>query len=811
MGTFKKLFASLAAAMVVASSVPANVFAASYSSEYQAAYDYAFGAGLTTQSTIDGARLYDTATRAEFAKIASVYATDVLGKTPNASASCTFSDLGAIQGSDLVTYVTKACQLGLMGVNTNGVFNPTGIVSRAEAGAVIARMLGLGDGNGTPWYANYLSALQSAGLMNDVSNPTRSIARGDLFIMLSRTEDAGNTPATCQDPMVQLSCALGLADCPAECSGNSNNNNGGDNTDTPEVKAGDLNISLNSATLANNSQIPSTGTVRFAAVDFDAGSQDVALKSVEIAKVGLATVNSNTRVWFEKDGVRITGRAAFTSEGKAVLSFAPAFLVKKNATETLDLYVELSTSPGEDFQFKSAAIDSTAENVSGKFTTPVLRTTNYTVLQATVSSANVGVTVSNTDEPIELGAFQVAVNSASETRDTMLKSITLREYGSADLSNLDNLVLERNGEIVSTDYVVSGRDVTFTVNDEIKDATTATYYIKADVTNVDQSTDNYQFQLRLTSDLNIVEKTTGFRLTVIGTPILNQYGVQGGDITFTRDTSVPLSANYAAGTTNVVLMKGTIKTNTAITLEDPTIAYSTPGTDGAMYSRFSTIYMSIGGSTFSYSPASGGAATSAQFLGTATVNGSANVKIWGTLKDTAPAGAIKLGSMNLASFTSNGLAEYVSNGNQVASAIGSIEGVNVTVQSSALNVTRTDGLGAQTIAGGSNDFTALKLNLSSNQGNGIRVSRAVFATGATSALALNNVSLTLYVDGSAKQTKQLQNGTVTFDFPQFVVDSTHSHTLEVKADFAEAFNAGQFQLVLSSLNAVDALTSAPIV
>ena len=98
----------------------------------------------------------------------------------------------------------------------------------------------------------------------------------------------------------------------------------------------------------------------------------------------------------------------------------------------------------------------------------------------------------------------------------MFKSITLRQSDDADLSNLDDVVLERNGEVVSDEYVINGRDITFSVNNEIKDATTATYYIKAMINNVDQSTDDYTFELRNNSDLNIVEKNTAFRLTVTG-------------------------------------------------------------------------------------------------------------------------------------------------------------------------------------------------------------------------------------------------------------------------------------------------------
>jgi len=53
---------------------------------------------------------------------------------------------------------------------------------------------------------------------------------------------------------------------------------------------------------------------------------------------------------------------------------------------------------------------------------------------------------------------------------------------------------------------------------------------------------------------------------------LNDYSIQGGDITFARDTSLPLSASYAPGTNEVILMKGTLSANAMMTLEDPLLA-----------------------------------------------------------------------------------------------------------------------------------------------------------------------------------------------------------------------------------------------
>lgn len=615
MGTFKKLFASIAAVMIVVSTAPVAVFGqTSRSAEYQDAYAYAFANGITTMGSIDAANLAGTTTRGQAAKMFVEFAKS-LGQTADTSASCSFSDLAPVAGTDLEGFAIEACQMGLMGINTNGIFNPNGVLSRAEYGTILSRVL-FGDtyNGGNPFYAAHLNALNQAGLMNDLSNPERAIMRGDAFLLLYRASEAdleGVTPGFCADIETVFACTIdpdgSMGLCPAACLGGSETETPGEET---EVKAGGLSVSLNSASLANNSQIPQAGTVRFAVVDFSASSSsDVNLKSVEIAKVGLATIPSSTRVWFEKDGVRVTGRAAFTSEGKAVLSFAPALKVKANGTETLDLYVELAApgTAGFDMQFQSAMVDSSAVSVSGGFTTPVLRTVQYRVRTATFDDTSVGGTQNVTANGMELGSFSVEIqpdinDTSSETRDAIFKSITLRQNGNASLSNLGNVVLERNGEVVSSSYVVNGRDITFSVNNEIKDATTATYYIKAVINNVDQTTDTYQFELRNNTDLNVVEKTTSFRAAVSGEQVLGTYNIQGGDITFARDTAVALSAQYAGGTQSVTLLKGTLKTNSAITLENPVLNYGFAMDDDDMFDYFSTVYMSIGGSTFSYSP-----------------------------------------------------------------------------------------------------------------------------------------------------------------------------------------------------------------
>ena len=112
----KKMFTTLSAMVVaVMFTLPnASVFAATYSQELTDAYNWAYSKGVTTMSPIDNANMYGAITRSEMAKMLSVYATEVLGMTPDTSAACTFSDIDSVKG-DLHDYIIESCQLGIMG------------------------------------------------------------------------------------------------------------------------------------------------------------------------------------------------------------------------------------------------------------------------------------------------------------------------------------------------------------------------------------------------------------------------------------------------------------------------------------------------------------------------------------------------------------------------------------------------------------------------------------------------------------------------------------------------------------------------
>ena len=81
----------------------------------QELYTRAYENGLTTMPSLEAARFGDAITRAEVAKVISVYATQVLNKEILEKEACkAFMDIKEVN-EELQGYITQACNLGLMG------------------------------------------------------------------------------------------------------------------------------------------------------------------------------------------------------------------------------------------------------------------------------------------------------------------------------------------------------------------------------------------------------------------------------------------------------------------------------------------------------------------------------------------------------------------------------------------------------------------------------------------------------------------------------------------------------------------------
>lgn len=165
-----------------------------YPAEWNTAYLYARSMGITTMPTIQAANMEGLLTRAELAKMLTVFSQKVLNKplVENKAGCGDFGDLNTAAG-DLAKYVKLSCELEIMGLEADGKtplknFMPNKFVTRAELATVYSRVLNgnlYDNNNGLAYWTNHIDALKNAGILT-VTTPTLEEVRANVFLMMYR-------------------------------------------------------------------------------------------------------------------------------------------------------------------------------------------------------------------------------------------------------------------------------------------------------------------------------------------------------------------------------------------------------------------------------------------------------------------------------------------------------------------------------------------------------------------------------------------------------------------------------------------------
>lgn len=369
----KKLF-SIAAIVALLGSIVPTTFGATYSDELQGAYDYAYGMGITTQSSIDSANMYGNLIRSHMAKMMVNYAKE-MGKTADNTATCNFTDI-ANESAELQGYMIEACQMGLMGVGITA-FRPNDTVTRGEFGTVLSRVL-WGDANngGEPYYVNHLNALKDAGVMTKIDNPTMKEVRGYVMLMMQRADEsnvANTKPAVCSTPENVLACSLGLDSCPAECT----------ETEEEVVLPGFATVARVGSTETKDTPYNAQG-VKVGTIKLTAGDNDSTVSSVVITRSGLGQVSNVSNVWLARGDMITDPRTFSTSSQSATVRFAPALNLKARSSMEFDVYVSLDGTAADaqnnTHTFTVSAVNVVDGTSSGTpITLNTVRTTSFTV------------------------------------------------------------------------------------------------------------------------------------------------------------------------------------------------------------------------------------------------------------------------------------------------------------------------------------------------------------------------------------------------------------------------------------------------
>ncbi len=167
----------------------------SYSDELNGAYLFAYENGITTIKNCIAAGLDGNLIRSHMAKMVSQFAIKVLKMKPDTKkTSCTFPDMNN-ESKEMQFYATIACQLGLMGLDTDGTtpkatFDPNDTVDRAQFWTILSRILrGTKYAGELPFYVKHLNALKKNAIMNDITRPLAPEMRGRVMLMLQRSAE----------------------------------------------------------------------------------------------------------------------------------------------------------------------------------------------------------------------------------------------------------------------------------------------------------------------------------------------------------------------------------------------------------------------------------------------------------------------------------------------------------------------------------------------------------------------------------------------------------------------------------------------
>ena len=157
-----------------------------YTQEQREAYEWAYKYGITTQPTVEAAKLDWKLTRQAFSKMIVNYLENAVWIRKSVPDSCYIPDESQII-SNLRPYVKKTCAYGIMW-QSGANFRPMNSLTRAHLWTVLSRMVWWDEYNSTwKWYYIYhLNALKYSGIMNRIDNPQEYTKRWDVLVMLKR-------------------------------------------------------------------------------------------------------------------------------------------------------------------------------------------------------------------------------------------------------------------------------------------------------------------------------------------------------------------------------------------------------------------------------------------------------------------------------------------------------------------------------------------------------------------------------------------------------------------------------------------------
>lgn len=157
-----------------------------FTRELNNAYDFAYEYWITSQDSINNANMYAPLTRIAMAKMLSEYAINVLWYYYDDTLICNFDDISREISNSYNNWDCKAFALWIMWQNIwNNKFRPFDIVTRAEFGTALSRLLYNTPDGYDIYYSTHLSKLYDEWIISN-TNPDLQELRWYIMLMLMR-------------------------------------------------------------------------------------------------------------------------------------------------------------------------------------------------------------------------------------------------------------------------------------------------------------------------------------------------------------------------------------------------------------------------------------------------------------------------------------------------------------------------------------------------------------------------------------------------------------------------------------------------
>ena len=778
----KKMFAASTGVLMLATLItPAVNGAANYGAELTGAYEYAFSKGITTMSSIDNANMYGEITRGQLAKMISNWAEKELGTKVDATKVCSFTDANTAEG-DLAAYLTKSCQMGLMGQGIDA-FRPNSKVTRAEFGTVLSRALWGNKYEGaTPYYANHLQALKDAGIMTKIETPSQLEIRGYVMLMLQRsaTESLINKVTT-----------------------------GENKTD---VKAGDLKVT---AAAATNRRIIQNAVSDLDTITLEA-SQDINLEKVVLERYGYSSSSDVEAVWLENSkGEKVTNERSLNSKDEVSLTINRDYRAIGKKADLTIVVKTANNTVNKTIGFKVKAVESSAKNLDISSYTPF----TYDVTDYTGSKVAVEMKGSNrsyhytANKMYEVARLQVkAPNSA-----VVVKGFSLKNTGNLDLDRyLDKVEVLADGKALSNvsysvnrdrDLVVSFADKTIDIRKNV------TFVVNASFKTLDRYGETVTLLPRDDSAINAVEEKTKTRVSIQTVPTAGKtYTFNGSEVRLTNGKNIT-SVDAAAGSEDVVLGSGTVTVSDIVNITSFDVVASNIGID--------TLSMIVGNETFD---ATRGSDKKTFTFKNVVLEKNASVRFQADLADDAAHGTTIAFTPSTFGRNQFANAKYDESREPVGSnVIGSITLSSIKVQAAKGSLTRNNSRDVEFVNGQTADRVVFEGTYTAQKQD---VTLKSIDIDGTALDADENLEFHVYVDGTEVGSEQL-NGTSAKIFVNdvvvakgksvpvkvvangyFVKDATHTtdtytYTIKVNGEDKDGNAAGVASASLVTIKNVD--------